>query len=53
MYEAQSVEYIWIYESIVIEFFLLLKIHRICADVARFAFESLNSIVSMGNEMKY
>ena len=35
------------YESIVIEFFLRLKIHRICADVPRFDIENLNFIVSM------
>ena len=29
MYEARSAEDIWIYESIVIEFFLRLKIHEI------------------------
>ena len=30
MYKARSAEYIRIYESIVIEFFLRLKIHEIC-----------------------
>ena len=44
MYEARSAEYIWIYESIVIEFFLRPKIHRICADVPRFGIENLNFI---------
>ena len=29
MYEARSAQYIQIYESIVIEFFLRLKIHKI------------------------
>ena len=47
MYEARSAEYIGIYESIVIEFFLRLKIHRICADVPRFYIENLIFIVSM------
>ena len=47
MYEAQSTEYIRIYESIVIEFFLRLKIHIICADVPpRFDIENLNFIVA-------
>ena len=41
------IEYIRIYESIVIEFFLRLKIHIICADVPRFDIENLNFIVSM------
>ena len=36
MYEARSAEYIRIYESIVIEFCLRLKIHRICAGVPKF-----------------
>ena len=36
-----------IYESIVIEFFLRLKIHRISAGVPRFDIENLNFIVSM------
>ena len=40
-------EYIRIYESIVIEFFLRLKIHIICAFVPRFDIENLNFIVSM------
>ena len=47
MYEARSAEYIRIYESIVIEFFLRLKIHIICPDVPRFDIENLNFIVSM------
>ena len=47
MYEAQSTEYIRIYESIAIEFFLRLEIHRICADVPRFDIENLNFLVSM------
>ena len=47
MYEARSAEYIRIYESIVIEFFLRLKIHRICADVPKFDIENLNFIVSV------
>ena len=47
MYEPRSAEYIRIYESIVIEFFLRLKIRRICAGVAKFDIENLNFIVSM------
>ena len=47
MYEAWSAEYIRIYESIAIEFFLWLKIHIICVDVPRFDIENLNFIVSM------
>ena len=39
--------HIQIYESIVIEFFLRLKIHTICAGVPRFDIENLNFIVSM------
>ena len=46
MYEARSAEYIEIYESIVMDFFLWLKIHRICADFPRFDIENLNFIVS-------
>ena len=34
---------------IVIEFFLRLKIHRICADVPKFDIENLNFIVSMAD----
>ena len=45
--EARSADYIQIYDSIVIEFFLRLKIHRVCADVPRFDIENFNSIVSM------
>ena len=45
MYEARSVEYIRIYKSIVIDFFLRLKIHIIRADVPRFDIENLNFIV--------
>ena len=41
MYEALRAEYIRIYESFVIEFFLQLKIHRICADVPKFDTENL------------
>ena len=40
-------EFIRIYDSIVIEFFLRLKIHRICAGVPRFDLENLDFIVSM------
>ena len=47
MYEARSAEYIRIYESIVTEVFLRLKMHRICADVPRLDIENLNFIVSM------
>ena len=47
MYEARSAEYIRIYESIVIKFYLRLKIHRICADIQRFDIENLNFSVSM------
>ena len=47
MYEARSAEYIRIYESIVIEFFLRLKIHIIGADVPIFDIENRNFIVSM------
>ena len=47
MYEARSAEYIQIYDAIVIEFVLRLKIHIICADVSRFDIENLNFIVSM------
>ena len=49
MYEARSAEYIRIHESIVIEFFLRLEIHRICAGVPRFDIENLNFIVNMTN----
>ena len=47
MYEARSAEYIRIYESIAIEFFFRLKMHRICADVPRFDIDNLNFILSM------
>ena len=47
MYEARSAEYIRIYGSFAIEFFLRLKIHRICADIPRFDIENLNFILSM------
>ena len=36
MYEARSAEYIQIYKSIVIEFFLRLKIHKIGTCVLSF-----------------
>ena len=44
---VRGAEYIWIYESIVIEFFLRLKIHRVCADVPRFDIENIDFILSM------
>ena len=44
--ERNSID-IRIHEYIVIEFFLRLKIHRICADVPRFGIENLICIVSM------
>ena len=48
MYEARSAEDIaWIYESIVIEFFLRLKIHNIGTCVPKFAIKNLVFIVSM------
>ena len=47
MYEARSAEYIRIYESIVIELSLRLKIHRVCADVPIFDIENINFILSM------
>ena len=40
-------DYIRIYESIVIELFLRLKIHRICVDIPWFDVENFNFIVSM------
>ena len=49
MYEARSAEYIWIYESIVIEFFLRLKIHNIGTCVTKFEVKNLVFIVSMVN----
>ena len=45
MYEARSAEYIQIYESIVIEFFLWHKIHKIGAYITRFRIENPNSII--------
>ena len=42
-------EYIRIYESIIIEFFLRLKLRRICTCVPRFYLEKHNFIVSMLN----
>ena len=47
MYEARSAEYIRIYESIVIEFFLRLAIHKIGTYVTWFSIENHNSIVSI------
>ena len=47
MYEARSAEYIRIYESIVIEFFLRLKTRIICADVSGFDIGNLDFVVSM------
>ena len=47
MYEARIAEYIQIYKSIAIEFFLRPKMHRICADVPRFHIENLDFILSM------
>ena len=44
-------EYFRIYESIVIEFFLRLKIHIMCADVPRFYIENLKFIVSMAKPL--
>ena len=42
---VRGAKYIRIYESIVIEFFLRLKIHRICSDVSRFDIENPNFFV--------
>ena len=49
---VRGAKYIRIYESIVIEYFLRLKIHRIhvCVDVPRFYIENLNFIVSMAKQ---
>ena len=47
MYESRSAEYTQIYESIVIEFFLRLKIHRVCADIPRFDIKNINFILSV------
>ena len=53
MYEAHSAEYIRIYEFIVIEFFLQLKIHKMGTCVARFDIILINFdqyyLVSMVN----
>ena len=48
MYEARSAEYIRMYKYIVIEFFIQLKIPRICAIAPRFDIENLNFPGSMG-----
>ena len=48
---VQDAQYIRIYESIVIKFFLRLKRHRICAGVPRFDLENLNFIVSMAKPL--
>ena len=47
MYEVRSAEYIRIYESIVIEFFIRFEIQRVCTDVPRFDIENINFILSM------
>ena len=47
MYEARSVEYIRIYESIVFLFFPRLKIHKIGPRVSRFNIEECNLFVSI------
>ena len=44
MYEVRSAEYIQIYESIVIEFYLRLKIHKIVLQ------ELINKIISVVNQ---
>ena len=49
MYEARSAEDIRIYESIVIEFILRLKIHNIGTCVPRFDIKNLVFIVSIVN----
>ena len=49
MYEASSTEYIRIYERIVIEFFLRLKIHKIGTYSTRFDIENLNVLVAWLN----
>ena len=50
IYEARSDEYIHIYESIAIEFFLRLKIHRIDTwSVFRYLIKKNNFIVTMVN----
>ena len=49
MYEARSAEDIRIYESIVIDFFLRLKIHNIGTCVPRIDIKNLVFIVSMVN----
>ena len=49
MYEARSSEDIWIYESIVIEFFIRLKIHNIGTCVLKFDIKNLVFIVSLVN----
>ena len=47
LYIVYSIYKYSIYKSIVFEFFLRLKIHRICAGVPRFDIENLNLIVNM------
>ena len=47
MYEARSAEYIRIYKSIVIEFLLRHKIHKVGTYVERFDIENPNFIVRM------
>ena len=49
MYETWSAEYIRIYESIVIEFFRWLKIHKIDTSVQKFDIEKRHFVVSMVN----
>ena len=49
MYEARSAEYIRIYKSIVIEFFLRLKLHNLGTCVTRFKIKNLVFIISMVN----
>ena len=53
MYEARSAEDIRIYESIVIEFLLRLKIHKICARVSRYNIEKRNSLSVLTLDMQY
>ena len=50
---VRGAQYIQIYESIVIEFFLRLKIHIICADVPRFDIDNFNFIVSMAKPYSF
>ena len=52
MYEARSAEYIRIYESIVVGFFLRLQIHNISTYVPRFDRQNLVFIASMVNYEK-